>query len=136
MSRDMPWTRFSGRLVLGRSYSDPQEGLSGFVLLADREVSVRATVAGTTTTTTVHSKKNLMISIFASVSGFCSFYLESQCKRILDRIHLLLSSQHSSRASPKRTCLPECPENSSLLSIQQLQNKSTDFYFVSRKLGL
>ncbi len=49
MSRDMPWTRFSGRLVLGRSYSDPQEGLSGFLLLADREVSVRAAAAETTT---------------------------------------------------------------------------------------
>jgi len=81
----MPWTRFSGRLVLGRSYSDPQEGLSGFVLLADREVSVRATAAGTATITTVLSKKNFMMSIFGSVSGFCSFYLESQSQRILDR---------------------------------------------------
>ena len=69
--------------MLGRSYSDPQEGLSCFVLLADREVSVRATAAGTATITTVLSKKNFMISIFGSVSGFV--YLESQSQRILDR---------------------------------------------------
>src|SRR5271165_2478451 len=115
----MPWTRFSGRLVLGRSYSDPQEGLcvSGFLLLANREVSVRAATAETPTITTVTSKKNFMISIFGSVSGFARFTLRVRARESLTGIHLLLSSQHSSRASPKRTYLPECPEKHSLLVI-------------------
>ena len=82
MSRDMPWTRFSGRLVLGRSYSDPQECFSGFLPLADREVSVRAATAQTPTIATVTSKKNFMISIFWFCLRFCSFYLESQIQRI------------------------------------------------------
>src|SRR5271165_6130596 len=91
----MPWTRFSGRLVLGRSYSDPQEGLSGFLLVANREVSVRAAAAETTTITTAHSKKNFMISIFGSVSGFARFTLRVRARESLTGIHLLLSSQHS-----------------------------------------
>jgi len=113
----MPWTRFSGRLVLGRSYSDPQEGLFGFLLVANREVSVRAAAAETATITTVHSKKNFMISIFGSVSGFARFTLRVRARESLTGIHLLLSSQHSSRASPKRTYLPECSEKHSLLVI-------------------
>ena len=97
----MPWTRFSGRLVLGRSHSDPQEGLFGFLLVANREVCVRAAAAETPTITTVHSKKNFMISIFGSVSGFARFTLRVRARESLTGIHLLLSSQHSSRASPK-----------------------------------
>ena len=69
-------------LVLGRSYSDPQEGFSGFLLLANREVSVRAVTAETPTITTVTSKRNFMISIFWFCLRFCSFYLESQSQRI------------------------------------------------------
>jgi hypothetical protein len=72
-------------MVLGRSYSDPQEGLSGFLLLANREVSVKAAAAETTTVTMVHSKKNFMISIFWFCLRFCSFYLESQSQRIRNR---------------------------------------------------
>jgi hypothetical protein len=104
-------------LVLGRSYSDPQEGMSAFLLLANREVSVRAATAETPTITTVNSKKNFMISIFGSVSGFARFTLRVRARESLTGIHLLLSSQHSSRASPKRTYLPECPEKHSLLVI-------------------
>ena len=97
--------------VLGRSYSDPQECSSGLLLLAEREVSVRAATAQTPTITTVASKKNFMISIFGSVSGFARFTLRVRARESLTRIHLFLSSQHSSRANPKRACLPECPEN-------------------------
>jgi hypothetical protein len=75
----------SGGLVPGRSYSDPQEGLFGFLLLANREVIVKAAAAETPTITTVHSKRNFMISIFWFCLRFCSFYLESQSQRILDR---------------------------------------------------
>ena len=103
--------------MLGRSYSDPQECLSDFLLLANREVSVRAAAVESTTITTVHSKKNFMISIFGSVSGFAHFTLRVRARESLTGIPLLLSSQHSSRASPKRTYLPECPEKSSLLLI-------------------
>jgi hypothetical protein len=49
---------------LGRSYSDPQEGLSVFsflLLLANREISIRAATAETPTVTTTNSE---MISIF------------------------------------------------------------------------
>jgi hypothetical protein len=81
-------------LVLGRSYSDPQEGMSAFLLLANREVSVRAAAAETPTITTVNSKRNFMISIFWFCLRFCSFYLESQSQRILDRdpLSLVLSA--------------------------------------------
>ena len=48
---------------------------------------------------------------------FARFTLRVRARESLTGIHLLLSSQHSSRASPKRTCLPECPENYSLLLI-------------------
>ena len=96
---------------------DPQEGLSGFLLVANREVCVRAAAAETTTITTVHSKKNFMISIFGSVSGFARFTLRVRARESLTGIPLLLSSQHSSRASPKRTYLPECPEKHSLLVV-------------------
>jgi hypothetical protein len=50
--------------VLGRSYSDPQEGLSEFsflLLLANSEISIRAATVETPTVTTMNSK---MISIF------------------------------------------------------------------------
>jgi hypothetical protein len=50
--------------VFGRSYSDPQEGLSVLsflLLLANSEISVRAATAETPTDTTMNSK---MISIF------------------------------------------------------------------------
>jgi hypothetical protein len=69
--------------VLGRSYSDPQEGMSGFLLLANREVSVRAAAAETPTITTVNSKKNFMISIFGSVSGFARFTLRVRARESL-----------------------------------------------------
>ncbi len=54
-------------LVLGRSYSDPHEGLSGFLRPATCEVSVRAPIAQTTTATTVNSKRKF-ISIFLVLS--------------------------------------------------------------------
>jgi hypothetical protein len=121
--------------VLGRSYSDPQEGLSGFFLFANREVSVTAATAATPTVTTVTSKRNFMMSIFGSVSGFACFTLRVRARESLTGIHLLLSSQHSSRASPKRTYLPECPEKLQCRQYNSLEDKSTDFYFVSRQLG-
>jgi hypothetical protein len=69
--------------VLGRSYSDPQEGLSEFsflLLFASSEISIRAATAETPTVTTINSK---MISIFWFCLRFL-IYLESQSQRILD----------------------------------------------------
>ena len=122
--------------MLGRSYSDPQDGLSGFLLLANREVSVKGATVETTIVTTVTSKKNFMISIFGSVSGFARFTLRVRARESLTGIHLLLSSQHSSRASPKRTYLPECPEKRCPRQYNSLHTTSTDFYIAFRKLGL
>ena len=69
--------------VLGGSYSDPQEVLSGFrflLLLTNSEISFRAATAETPTVTMINSK---MISIFLVLSQVL-IYLESQSQRILD----------------------------------------------------
>ena len=72
------------RIVLGKSYSDPQEGLSvyGVLLLANSEVRVRAASAETPAVATMNTK---MISILWLCLRFCFLYLESQSQRILDR---------------------------------------------------
>ena len=62
-------------------------------------------------------KETLWFPFFGSVSGFARFTLRVRARESLTGIHLLLSSQHSSRASPKRTYLPECPEEHSLPAI-------------------
>ena len=58
-------------------------------------------------------KETLWFPFFGSVSGFARFTLRVRARESLTGIHLLLSSQHSSRASPKRTYLLECPEKHS-----------------------
>ena len=86
--------------MLGKSYSDPQEGLSvyGVLLLANSEVRVRAATAETPAVATMNTK---MISIFWLCLRFAFYTLRVRARESLTGIHLLLSSQHSSRASPK-----------------------------------
>jgi hypothetical protein len=76
-----------------------------------------------------------MISIFWFCLRF-RFILRVRARESLTGIHLLLSSQHSSRASPKRTYLPECPEALTAANITVYRTRPPIFTLISRKLAL
>jgi hypothetical protein len=78
-----------------------------------------------TTVTAVNSKRNFTISILilSQVSGFT---LRAKPAESSMGIRVLLSSQHSSRASYNRTCRPKCPENSSLLRLEIIPTVALD----------